>query len=699
MAIDARAKTECSLGPLVSASISDDYIQGSGLIKTTGSCIIDGLVNPDPGTVVTFSYTRKSSTGADIVRNVPRKLRVLSYFADPYRRTTSVQLGCKLTYNANLKEAYTWDAFDDPLNEEEDPADQAIVIIPINASSVAAECCSKLGISGAPALTNKFSIETFDFSSGYVAVLSDLLVSEGFYGYLDKDENLVVCSLSAALENVPVLSNSKIIDVSEINSGELPGESVVVSYSTLRLKDPDTEEESTAQSLWEYEETIGSIEYTTITARGYNDEVLEREFTNIPVTKTYTTYDSWDRVVSRIEVKSEERGAFLFSSYVSDYWAYAESKGEQDEATIALNIAGALFDLETFTQITYKVPAIGEKPDEGYDEIDTEIVEKQEFNLNVLSACSVNYINNQGKFDSQDVYPMITERTTTTYETISKFVEWDPNDFSYLYKNYLPANTSSYFTNVSKTVVTKQAAYGYTSLGQSDIGKRNDQGIPASSSYFGIHNLVDNGTETRLVSGREVGLQSRPGKTTLVAETNSDNGDPNNGYSTPSVTQLELAIGGISDTANRVEFSLPYAPDDTFTKIGTEPNQTYTATKSDASSKANAFGRMQNSLLLGNRYGMNVQTLPEYLPSAPYSPFAISASGYQVAYRTNGMTWTIDSNGIVASCDGLFVAGIGGTGEAWFPVAPGVVDLPVTSPTSDNTPVQYIGSLPNVYVQ
>ena len=702
MAIDARAKTECTLGSLVSASISDDYIQGSGLIKTSGSCIINGLITPDPGTVVRFSYTRYYGS-AQVKRNIPRVLRVLSSFADPFRGTTSVQLGCKLTYTANIKEAYTTDAFDDPLNEDLTEEDQAIIILPISAFSAATECISKLGLtlesgSSVGVLTNKFSIASFDYSAGYVAVLSDLLVSEGYFGYLNGSEKLVIKSLNEAPGTVPCLTNGGIIDISEINSGDLPGDSVVVSYSTLRLKDPDTtDENASSQALWEFEETFGAYEYTTITAQGINDETLSYEYNNLPHSRITTTYDKWDRIVSKIEEQVEVRGAFLFSSYLSAYLADAASRNEQDEMGIARNIAGALFNLATKTEVTYKLPAVGDKPEEGYDEIEKEVTTKQEYNLNVFCACNVNYMR-QGVFSSQNIYPMETEITTTTYEKSSKSITSKPVSY-WAWDDIVAPGTTEYFTDVTKTVTSKVTCYGYTPLGQSDISTRNDQGIEAPDSHNGILTLVDGGTESRLTTGREVGLQSRPGTSDLIAASTSDNGDPNNGYSTPSVTQLELAYGGISDTSNRVEFSLPYAPDDTFNKVGVEPNQTYTATASDAASKANAFGRIQNKLLLGNRYGMNIQTLPEYLPSNPYSGFIVQGAGYQVAYRTNGTTWTMDANGVIVSTDGLFEAGIGGTGDAWFPVAPGAVIPSTTPPVSDSTPAQYIGSLPNVYVQ
>ena len=53
MAVDIRATVTCSLGTLISGSISDDYIQGNGLIRTRGSAVISGTITPALGTVVT----------------------------------------------------------------------------------------------------------------------------------------------------------------------------------------------------------------------------------------------------------------------------------------------------------------------------------------------------------------------------------------------------------------------------------------------------------------------------------------------------------------------------------------------------------------------------------------------------------------------------------------------------------------------
>ena len=107
---DIRAISTCSLGVIVdNANIDDSYINGgAGLIKTTGSVTIDGLITPAVGTLVSFSYTK-----SNVTRQIPRALRVLSSNADTATRRTAVELGCKLTYLDDLRERINWQALDD----------------------------------------------------------------------------------------------------------------------------------------------------------------------------------------------------------------------------------------------------------------------------------------------------------------------------------------------------------------------------------------------------------------------------------------------------------------------------------------------------------------------------------------------------------------------------------------------------------
>jgi len=132
--------------------------------------------------------------------------------------------------------------------------------------------------------------------------------------------------------------------------------------------------------------------------------------------------------------------------------------------------------------------------------------------------------------------------------------------------------------------------------------------------------------------------------------------DPDNGYRTESTSEIEVATGSKQAT-RRIELSMPYAPDDSFVRItvSSDPKTySYRSFSSNAKYKASNFGRVQNRLLFGNRNGMNIQVPPEVLPNAPFGAFYLSANGTVTQYRTNGTSWTMDSNGIVASTDALY---------------------------------------------
>ena len=93
-AIDSRATVTCNLGEVISRGVSDSYIQNSGLVMTRGQLTLVGITTPSIGSEVKISYQlNKGDSGV-----IPRSLVVLSAFADPFRETTEISVGCKLTY-------------------------------------------------------------------------------------------------------------------------------------------------------------------------------------------------------------------------------------------------------------------------------------------------------------------------------------------------------------------------------------------------------------------------------------------------------------------------------------------------------------------------------------------------------------------------------------------------------------------------
>jgi len=744
MAIDIRATVTCSLGTLISASLNDDYVQGTGLIKCKGTCEIDGLITPAPGTVVTFTYTK-----GGVTRTIPRQVLVISSFADPLRRTTKVQLGCRFTYLQNKKDPIQWDQYDDPENANVTAAEAAIITSPIYASSVAAQCMTALGISGNIVLTNKFSIPQFDFSSGYVNVLSDLMVSECKCGYIDGSGNFQVFNLNVTGGTGPVIDSTKIIDIAEIGVGQPPGSAVTVSYSTLKLNDPppepladpggpgDAAPAKTPEQKkrdWELDEIIGSETTIVINYTSSDNNAIAYTFKYIPYQSTQTEYDSWDRVIKRTTI-DRKIGAVTNTGYVQ---AAADFPGAGGTARAYGN---SIKETQTITVINYKLqpgpyplgpngvpyrtigvfdtladlPETAEQNDvaivkstcyqryfwngswqtlpaeetekqqalpEGYDAIVSEVTTVVEPIDAVLGAVAPSYVDENNNFVSlPDGENTISSRTTIIYEQKGRSVVV-ANESASLQQLNIP---------VTKTITKTEKAYAYTAYGQQDLAQRAQQGQTVISFKNSALQLVEDGVELRLVSGREATLQTRPSKQQqILADSAKSTGgggaaptaaDENGGYSVSSKSELELAVGG--DTLNRIELSLPYAPDDTFSRSGSCPTVTYTASPSDAPSKAANFGRAQNRMLLGNRYGMNIQLAPEHLPAAPFAPIMVQLSGLTALYRINGTSWTMSGEGIVAATDAMFWGAVGGTGTFWFPVAPGITTLPATPAVVD----------------
>jgi hypothetical protein len=99
MTVDVRAKVFCNLGTVIQGSLADEALSaGQGLITCRGQVVLNGLSTPAVGSTVNFGWVRGST-----IARIPRTLRVLSSFADPFRGTTTVQLGDKLVYLANLR--------------------------------------------------------------------------------------------------------------------------------------------------------------------------------------------------------------------------------------------------------------------------------------------------------------------------------------------------------------------------------------------------------------------------------------------------------------------------------------------------------------------------------------------------------------------------------------------------------------------
>lgn len=258
MAVDVRCNMLCNLGTVLSGSLSDTLLTEGGLISTTGSLELEGLMMPAKGSEVILAYHRPQS---NTITRFPRRLRVLRATADPYRNKTSLEIGCKLALMQNKKPgtgtvypapiaSNTRDLFASlnlestggiPLTNADYSKYSLSAYVaaypPIQAQAVMTYCLGKVGIqraTGARALTFRFLRQNIDLTPGYLSIVNDLLKSECCFAYLTMEEKLMVAKVNlTTTSTAAVLRDGDLIDMQPIQGGEEPADRVVVAYRSV----------------------------------------------------------------------------------------------------------------------------------------------------------------------------------------------------------------------------------------------------------------------------------------------------------------------------------------------------------------------------------------------------------------------------------------------------------------------------------
>lgn len=662
--IDTRFVTTCSLGPILSGSVSDDPAQQTGLIKVTGSLLIAGVITPAIGTPVTVTYARAGSSWT-----IPRSLRVLSSFADPIKRQTSVKVGCTLTYQQDLREPINWTAFDDPANTL--TADDArIITVPIRAQAVAEKCMAELGITGSFTLTNSFSIAEFDLSGGYVEVLSRLLEAECLRGRLDASNVLQVFSINQEGGTGPVIDATQLVEINEIGVGQLPGETVTVSYSTLKLKPAVTTGSDAVQRRnWELSISYGTKTEVDVSYTTTDDppSTITVTYTYVPYSVTTRRYDRWDRMIRA----TVERYSILAEVAPSCVVNMLTLNGIAPGATVCKFTTVTTVEYASTTTIYTSNAAKVDKP-ENYDKIVRQTEYQSEPLVKVYaSSQAYDLATSEGFVLGFQATEVVTSISITDFNSVKE------SQFAVAGATGSTQASLATGAQISETTNQQYKSYAYTQRGSQYVNQYlnnlADVGLlgPGVTNFLNeTAKLVPAGTSTEITIGREIGLQRRPNAAERI---NADNG----GQTVASTSELSLAMGSAT-AQRRLELTLPIAPDDTFAKVG----GVYSSVPSDAPQKAQAYGLAENRLLLGARNGVSLQASPLVLPSTPFAPFILRSGGVSALYRVNALNWTFGPDGMVLSADALFWGGVGGTGDRWFPVAPGITTLPAAPATT-----------------
>jgi hypothetical protein len=704
MTVDIRAKVICRLGTeqpeIISGGWSDDHAQGTGLIRTRGELILKGLYRPTLGEKVDLAYIKDG-----FAVRFPRSLRVLSAFADPFRRQTTIQLGCLLTLGENLKGKTPEDQVAATWNDIY-RSDIAIVdiqcssfgqaTISISANFVAIRCAEKLGLTvleGFP-LTNWYTVNEFDLSPGYAQVLSDLLVSESYIGYLNAAEELVIKSLSEYSGTYTVIDKEEIIDVSSINSGELPGTDVSAAYSYKRYKRPEVVTgEAREKRDWERDETVGPAESVNIQIRnGFYQRVVT------PRSVTFTQYDTFDRAVERIETQISHV-AITNPSYLK--WHLEGNIPATDSSPAIIKPpSGPISDVAdtaiTITRYFYESKA---------DELATPLVPPPPGQCAVLYA--VKRIFNPER-DTRVVF-QTTERYISemalagalNLPQYSGLVEIEGGgSTSWVYHPSVQPSVLAeveeieYETDeasgITKTITNRRQARGITQPGQQVGAFEADRPVEFGSPFDVVARarvLANLGTVVQTRTDRTYGVQRRPS----LSERNNIADEK---QSIEDVSDITF-VYGTADSENVTEYRVPYSPDD---RITVNTFGVFLVSVSDAKDKAARYALAQNRLAFGHRNGFSLQLPPVSIPAYPLDLLRISDGDTAAGYACNGTSWSFDSTGIICNTDALFIGGIGREtelgGSLWFPVAPGITLLGPAPSVFSNPYPEPANSLP-----
>jgi len=667
-AIDSRATITCNLGDVISGGISDSYLQNSGLVFTRGQLTLLGTQTPQIGSPVTISYIMASGASGSI----PRNLVVLSAFVDPFRETTEVSVGCMLTYLDGVMPV--------PSLEDGDASyvgprqleclnglTKSAFVPPIFADDLFSYCKNKLGLSGSSgSLENAYMMEKYDLSGGYISAIGNLLLSEGKCGYASETGGLTVLDLSGAPPGVNSLTQDEIIDISGVNNGELPASIVIVPYidKNLQTYEPD-------EAKWEEVFSIGDPETVKLQYTGGSINV-----SHTPVTRTVTEYGPPNDLTDQCELKD---GGF---GDLSD----TVVKTTTTRSTCMGHAAGGYV-----TQLLEAGKGVNASLVGQIEQITNHEFDDKDRPKRVITETFEPFFVYAGRMSLQWVLPddsyvslgnelVLTERTIEEQEYAGE---------ANIPEGFRPGQ------DVPEPVVYQRThRYTYQAWGKTQGGSQGpaeSTTLEAFTTAAEVLNYVQGSlglvlTDSEVTSNKAFNPkgQRRPGEADRAVEQGTlDNAGRKTKY-------VELQFQDSGTGTRVVQYSPPHLGESYFAPSGIAVNV-------DTYAVSARFGRVQHRLAMGNRLGMNVTTTPDKLNATPYSGLRVSAAGYSATYAVNGMNYSFGRDGIVVSCDALYIGGNGinttrkkarALGSPWFYLPDGYdpANLPLASENQLITP-------------
>lgn len=621
MTNDLRHWAWCNLGPLAPGSPAS--IADSYVQGGGGVVTTRGTVTLSGihRPVVGTPVSLAYSNGQGWIARVPRRLRVLSSSADPLRRITTVAVGCLFTLYENRKPP-VGNPKEAEQNADVPEAVRRVAALPIRSDWVVQKIFDALNLTAASTIPFTIArvVDEWDLSAGYVEELGRIAASHGYRCWINGAEQVAFINLQQEIDIGPLITRSQLADMTPQTVGDLPGEAVFAKYTSLKLVAPDND-----------------LSNKEINRRNWENERV--------IGGSVESIHSYQNAAG-----STVRQFVTYNDVSETTTTYDAGDRVLKRVEIQNQLNGRRQSVTTFKYASGTV----DRESDDYSRVIEETTTEWTPTGDIAAACGKNGPHAEFRGGNQ-----VTSWRVTKYDKSTP-------------------------TGITKTTTLAATAYINTPFGSDAIAKLREADEPLDQLIGYASRLTPYGSQTRIRTEREFGLQTRPGQ----QERNRQALER-----VPTVEQTASTVWALGSPASEaaIEFSPPYVSDDRIVVTG----DAYSVVPSNAAQQAMSYARIENRLLLAHRAGPGLQLPPIDTPVEPFSLFYLRLDGCTAALRTNGTTWTIGTESVVCSCDTLFWGAVDGTAAAaWFPLPPGVTSLPGSAVVTTNANPAPANSMP-----
>jgi hypothetical protein len=661
MTIDIRQEIVCSAGPLISATIMDDYMSMSGLITTRGECQIVGLSGADLGESVSFT-------------GVNRSLRVTGKSYSPLDNITTLQLGCLLTLNAQAQDMDFKSRVEetDVVIPEWWGTSSEIPVEPV--SSIVLRCGDGMSLGAAnPAGADKVFIdnvaEEYELTSTYSSTLAAIYAAYSSYGFISGGSVASRGILRPTGGGTRLLTEENLIATGPAGAGGIPPNRIKVNYTYRGVKKL-TRDERTPQEICSEASTDAVTRYvyynfdTDVNDPDNDPEERSIDYTYAPTTKTCSYFDDKNQEYLTIET--------------------ATATGALDNYAAVLGAAG--FDAAASSAATRSCTQVTETARE-FDiagHVIREVVEVTQEVAVLGSSLNLPYARPE---------ELLSDGTTTRPAEIVYSL---PGAVSTFIAERVERTTEVVFLDV-RLRTRRWVAAGYTPEGQqaaAEGGKDTRSGARIGAILTQARRLIAQPEEiqtlrnaakqwtseiTAAEQAEELGVD--PSKTTLYGITGSAS---------------EVIVLGDLGGLGGASFSLPFVPDSDLVIADI-------AEASDGTTKirdrtgippfddlAREYAYSYRRLNMAMRYAINVQVPLSLAPTTVAQSYQLKLRGTVGSYLSTGASFQLTAEGGICSMDLLYLGGVGSSsGDFWVPAVGPLPPLPPTMVDPDTGDTVY----------